>query len=436
MIGGDSVSLANQVLNTNFGGGSHLAFCDEAFQHFEGSHWVELPETQLGGTILNSGLATATGRHRSSTTARETIALFKMMCARDPFATTLVEPPPVINVANGELWLAEDGSAELRPHSPKSGQRACLHIDYDPSATCPNFDSALVEIFSRSGDPTGLAAFWNEVVGYGLQPARPDARIVVCFGGGGDGKSSLADLLVTLLGPKLVAAMPIGSLAGNRFGTGYLADKRLLLDDDVAAGEILPDGILKTISERKVITAERKFRDPLTFQILALPMLLCNSVPHLRDTSNGFRRRLTVIPFNRQFTPQEADRRLFERIKAAELPGVLNRALDGLQRVVQRGWKLTPPTVVVRATEDWWSKATGLSSSPEIAAPSTNVPPFANRAPARARFESSDSTAEGEAFGRSGFVVHIEGARTYSVSVQSSGLKVEVHTAAGRALRP
>ena len=44
-----------------------------------------------------------------------------------------------------------------------------------------------------------------------------------------------------------------------------------------------------------------------------------------------------VIPFDRTFTDADKDPELFDRIVATELPGVLNRALDGYRRLMARG---------------------------------------------------------------------------------------------------
>lgn len=45
---------------------------------------------------------------------------------------------------------------------------------------------------------------------------------------------------------------------------------------------------------------------------------------------------------------------------------MLNRALEGLRRVIERGWKFGPPEAVVAATEAWWAKATGLAMESTI----------------------------------------------------------------------
>lgn len=359
----DALSIGQLVIDDIFARGAHLTCSDSGFLRFNGTHWIPLSEAELGGMVLRHlYVETGQGPQRPRAVTREVIELMKMRQATGPDRSRLNEPLPIINVANGELWITPDGSVERRPHNPASRLRYCLDVAYDSKAACPLYDRTLREIFSASTAPAALVDFWHEFAGYLLQPARPDARIFVGWGAGSDGKTALAGLLVRLLGRERVAAMPVGELASNRFMRSHLADKALFLDDDVAVGTILPDGMLKTISEAKIVTGEPKHRDAFEFRVGAPPLLLCNDVPHLRDTSHGFRRRLTVIPFERQFTSEEADRTLFPRIWETERSGVLNRALEGLQRVSQRGWKFDLPEAVNRASEAWWVEATDASS--------------------------------------------------------------------------
>jgi putative DNA primase/helicase len=133
----------------------------------------------------------------------------------------------------------------------------------------------------------------------------------------------------------------------------------LFVDDDVPAGVRLPDGILKTISEGKQVTGELKFGPVFNFTVRAVPVLLCNNIPSLADLSHGMLRRLMVIPFNRTFTDMDKDLDLFDRILANELPGVLNRALEGYRRLQTRGgFKL--PSAVKNATSRWLQHANPL----------------------------------------------------------------------------
>ena len=203
-----------------------------------------------------------------------------------------------------------------------------------PSA--PSTDRALQEIFRDAKRPTTVINFLNELMGYAIQPRRHHALIVVLCGQGNNGKTSWTELLRRLIGPDLVYSGRIDDLERNQFAIGHLFGKLLFVDDDIKAGAKLPDGTLKKISEGKTLTGERKFRDAFDFKCRALPVLSCNNIPSLADLSYGMMRRLQIVPFARIFREKETDRQLFRRIAANELPGVLNRALEGWERLQRR----------------------------------------------------------------------------------------------------
>ncbi len=152
-----------------------------------------------------------------------------------------------------------------------------------------------------------------------------------------------------LVGRDLIVAMPIGDIEKSRFTGGNLLGKLAIVDDDVKAGTRLPDGQLKRLSEEKTITGENKFGPPFTFTVRTAILMLFNPPPTLADLSHGMQRRLVVVPFARKFSDQEADLHLFPRIWAEEMPGVLNRYLDGLRQVVRRGWRFELPRDSVEA---------------------------------------------------------------------------------------
>jgi putative DNA primase/helicase len=268
----------------------------------------------------------------------------------------LAEPPCVINCANGEIWIASDGTIELRSHRPESHLRYCLDVSYDPKAKCPEYDLALLGIFAKAKKPKRLRRHWNELVGYVIQPRRNLPLVAILLGRGDNGKTVLTRTIVKLLGTAQVQAQRVEELEKNRFAMGSLLGKLLFLDDDVRAGARLPDGILKTISEAKEVTGENKYKPSFNFVVRTVPMLLCNNVPSLADVSHGMLRRLMVIPFDRIFTDKDKDGGLFERIWSNELPGVLNRALEGYAQLLKRG-RFKPPLAVINATTRWLEQA-------------------------------------------------------------------------------
>ena len=245
------------------------------------------------------------------------------------------EPPNVVNVLNGELWLRDDGTVEARPHDPATGMRHVLNVRYLPAATCPEYDAAVQRIFENADDPRALIAFFEELMGYAIQLRRDIPLIVAMIGSGSNGKTSLVRILTELVGPDFVHSGRVDDL-DERFAVGSLFGKLLFVDDDVRAGTKLPDGALKKISEAKRLTGEHKFKPAFSFVNRAFPIMLFNNLPSLADLSHGMMRRLHVVPFDRTFEESEIDRHLFDRIIQNELSGVLNRALKGWKRLKRR----------------------------------------------------------------------------------------------------
>ena len=332
---GDAAEILLQVLlDRQFAGGKLLTFgTDGRFWHYSGKFWQPVPDKWIDGRILET-LPTSpvqTSANSASLLRQvRTLLEAKLAMKEDLFAFT-AEPPPVINCANGELWIAPDGKVELRSHKPESYLRHCLDVTFDPEAKSPEYDRALEGIFSAATNPKGLRRHWNELFGYIIQPRRNIPLIGILLGSGDNGKTKLTETIMRLLGKNLVQCQRVDELDKSRFGMGSLFGKYLFLDDDVRAGVRLPDGTLKTISEAKEVTGEHKYGPAFNFTVRTVPLLLCNNIPSLADVSYGMLRRLMVIPFDRRFTNEDKDPDLFERIWANEMSGVLNRALKGLR---------------------------------------------------------------------------------------------------------
>jgi putative DNA primase/helicase len=278
------------VLQHHFAGGDHLMFCvDGQFWQFDSRKWVPLAKTSLQNRVLET-LVKVADRHGHATSALmgQVVALLTAKVAVDDDRLGFVtEPPNVINCANGELWIADDGTVKLRPHKAKSYLRHCLDIPYDLDAKCPTYDAAVRQIFSKSPDVKAMVRHWHDLAGYFIAPRRKMPKIIVLRGSGSNAKTKLLGTLTKIFGTDLVMYARIESLENNRFAIGSLLGKTMLVDDDVKAGTRLPDGELKKISEPKILTGERKHGAVFNFTIRTVPVLICNNVPSIADLSHG-----------------------------------------------------------------------------------------------------------------------------------------------------
>ncbi len=345
--------IVQKTLDAYFKGGAHLIRADDrSFWRYTGQYWKPISNEKIENYILTMVKRYAHGEEYRRMLKNALDLLISRQSADIDFFKHLGESPAVINCQNGELWLQDDGNVILKPHSPESYLQYVLEFKYLPEATCPNFDNALFETFSNSSNPEEMVRHLQEVIGYFIQPNR----FLTCWftwqGGGSNGKTTLFETIERLMSRSSIYSERISTLEKNRFALGGMMGKSLFVDDDVNDGTKLPDGLLKKLSERKLITGEKKFKDTFEYISSVAVLLLCNNNPLCDDLSHGTRRRVRIIPFTRRFEGENKDSSLYPYIWKNEMSGVLNRFIEGLKRLKKRGDFLEPEDCI-KAKEEW-----------------------------------------------------------------------------------
>lgn len=246
-----------------------------------------------------------------------------------------------IVLENGIYWWKHD---ELEPHSPALGAMTKLPIVYDPIAVPHSFQNWLEEVLGD--DPEILRHVW-EVIGYLLMTGNPKHKIFLLHGPGGNGKSTLLRVLRHLLGRENYSSLSLHQLVEDRFATSGLYGKIANISGDLSSKFLADPQILKEISGGETISASRKFGHSFEFDPYAVPIFANNEYFRTSDTSDGWRRRWEVIEFDRKVDggPHPFD----EQILFDDAPGIFNRAMDGLRRMMTRG-RFDPPQASVEAT--------------------------------------------------------------------------------------
>jgi P4 family phage/plasmid primase-like protien len=346
-------------------GQSLLYTSDRSYWQYNSKYWEMIPTQQIKQVLLfHSRQFIAEVEQGSVSRFNNTVLNIlegRVFRQNDPLGRLNFDLPSVINCQNGELWLDEEGEALFKPHKAESYLRHCLNINYDPATTSPMFDEAVLEIFSNSSDPEDMFRHFMELAGYICQPWRGIPSIVLLYGGGSNGKTSLVKIIRRMLGERTVMSDRLDRIESSDFKIGDLDGKLLLFDDDVDGGTCLPDGFLKKISEEKAMTGQRKHKDPFEFICRAVPVMSANDYPVTSDLTYGLRRRLRVIPFNRTFEPHEIKVDLFDRIWEQEASGILNRVIAGFARLRKRGAFLDPKDCAT-AKDEWISRANILTT--------------------------------------------------------------------------
>lgn len=145
----------------------------------------------------------------------------------------------------------------------------------------------------------------------------PIQYILFFTGVGSNGKSCFISFLEKLLGDYFKAATG-GFFSGEvKKGTcdPELVDtihRRCISVNEPSKGIKLAGSFIKSLTGDDYITARPLYKDPLTWKPTAKHIITCNDIPSTDDLSEGFKRRLIIIPFTTRFLGEEAYKKAIE----------------------------------------------------------------------------------------------------------------------------
>lgn len=237
-----------------------------------------------------------------------------------------------------------------------------FHIpySYDQEAECPQFKAFLRDIFENDQERINLI---QEIMGATLYYCKCMPKLVVFLGEGSNGKSVLASIIKSMLGEKNVSSITLDQLGGNRFAKQNLDKKLLNISSETNPNKVYDTADLKALTGVDSVEIEKKYQNSYTTEIHAKYILLANEMIRTKDYSNGFYRRLMIIPFNQKYeelVPGEEmeDGKKYQDIfleddLKTELPGILNFALEGLARLIKNNYTFTESKACTKALEHY-----------------------------------------------------------------------------------
>ncbi|MFE2730905.1 phage/plasmid primase, P4 family [Streptomyces sp. NPDC059349] len=243
---------------------------------------------------------------------------------------------PIVACTNGLLRIRD---RQLLPHTPDFFNHVSVPFAYDPNASAPEWDRFLADIWAEA--PDAIAAL-QEWFGYVLSGRTDQQKILLMVGPSRSGKGTIARVMKELVGKNNLAGPTLAGL-GTNFGLATLIGKPLAVISDarLSGNDSQVVERLLTISGEDTIDIDRKFRVQWTGKLPTRLMMLSNELPHFGDSSGVIARRFIVLNFTRSWLGQE-DPTLLDRL-VAEMPGILNWALDGLARL-QCTRRITEPS--------------------------------------------------------------------------------------------
>ncbi|RKY63404.1 MAG: hypothetical protein DRQ02_12655 [Candidatus Latescibacterota bacterium] len=233
-------------------------------------------------------------------------------------------------VGNGILNLS---TKELQPHTPKKIFLNKIPVDYNPAADCPRIKQFFNEVCYEEDIPT-----LQELFGYCLYRSYPIHKAAMFLGEGSNGKSVTINLLRKFLGHENVSSKELRELINDRFAVVELYGRLANVCADISPDALKRTGIFKALTGGDLITGARKFKGSFSFVNYAKLIFSANKLPMSPDKSYAFYRRWILISFPNTFEGENRNPNILEEISTPEeLSGLLNWALEGLDRLLKNG---------------------------------------------------------------------------------------------------
>lgn len=256
----------------------------------------------------------------------------------------------LLNLQNGTVELR---TGQLLPHTREHLITKQVPITHKPKAICPTFQAYLQRIFE--GDQT-MIEFIQRAVGYSLTANTREHCIFILYGTGRNGKSTLINVLNSLLGEfaKSVEPEVLTIRQRNQANTlleiADLAGARLVTAVETEDNKRLAEAKIKQMSGGDWMKGRFLYKEPFDFLPVWKLWYATNHKPTIRGTDEGIWSRIRLIPFEVFIPQKERDLDLGEKLQA-ELSGILNWAIEGCLKWQKEG--LQPPKKVEQATAEY-----------------------------------------------------------------------------------
>lgn len=247
-------------------------------------------------------------------------------------------------VQNGILNLK---TRELKEFTPDKIFFNKLPMKYDSKIKCPNISKHFEDILASKEDVIVLEEIFGSIL---LKDYRIEKAIMM-LGFGRNGKGKTISLMEQFVGFGNFSAVALRNMREDNFRIIDMFKSMVNLSGDLSDTSLKETGCLKQLIGRDPISADRKQLNGINFINYATLIFAANALPIVYDNTDGFWDKWVLLKFPYKFITQKEydnlnkdkkkDKKIInpDQIKkistTEELTGLLNLALDGLDRLMK-----------------------------------------------------------------------------------------------------
>lgn len=310
----------------------HIKILGEAIYSYTGTHYAHMSGENLRRLIM----AVCRDDVASEGNARLVDAVYKLLLCEPK----ICDKPESIDT---HLVSFQNGVFDLRNgqvcrHSPSFNTYYELQANYTPGLAHPVFDRFIASI---TGNNPMLRQRILEIIGYCLVPDVKAKAFFVFQGVPDSGKSVLASFIRHCLNQEASVATDVLNL-GDRFTASSLIGKQLCTSMDLPSTPLNPRAVsvFKMITGGDPLTADVKYRPPITFLNRAKYILGTNHPLLTQGDDPAFYRRIVTVPFLYPIQRQDQDHFLLEKLDA-ERSAIIASALQAYQVLREHNYQFS-----------------------------------------------------------------------------------------------
>ncbi len=231
-------------------------------------------------------------------------------------------------------------------------------VNYIPKAKCPLFEKTVLDAFF--GDQS-LADFFRRLMGYAVLGHPVENLLIIPFGDGSNGKSTVFTTISKALGDYTATASAETFLGGGKASAGgaredllRLRGSRFVYVSEPEENQELKESLVKSVTGGEKITARGIYgKQSVEFVPTWTVVMPTNHKPIVKGDDYGIWRRLMMLPFERNYDtdPNIIKDPFLSSKMQNELEGVLAWLVRGALEYQQNG--LRPHGKTQKARDDY-----------------------------------------------------------------------------------
>ena len=369
----DDVGAATRMADM-FGPVLRYCYPEHSFYYFDSRRWVR----DNTGAVYRMADDTATAiredceeyvdacsNNRDPEECRKEYMKFVKRCRSNSTRKAIVsELQPRVSVLPEEFDTHKDllntpsGVVDLRtgdltPHDPRLMITRVTVAEYTNKTDCPRWEQFLEDIFLGDRE---LIRYMQKAIGYSITASDVEQTLFFAHGDGSNGKSTFFETIAGCLGDYVANAQPQtflvkGQSNGISSDLARLKGARMVTVPEPQEGLRLDEGLVKQLTGGNRLTARKLYAEEMEFKPDFKIWFETNHKPVIRGTDRGIWRRICLIPFAAQITPDRVDKLLKYKLMR-EYPGILAWMVEGALAWQREGLG-TPPACIQDAVADY-----------------------------------------------------------------------------------